>query len=207
MKTIKIGNRLIGEKQPCFIIAEAGINHDGDVQKAFQLIDAAAESHADAIKFQTHFAEKEMVKSGITAAYVGEPIFDLIKRMELSKEDHIKLKKYAEKKGLVFLSTPFSREAADLLDDIGVPAFKIGSGELTNLPLVEHIARKRKPLIVSTGMSTLSEIRTTVRLLKKLKANFALMQCTSTYPTKETKLETEMRRCWRSFFYSQKARH
>ena len=117
---IKIGEKLIGENQPCFIIAEAGINHNGNIEKAMLLIQKAAEAGADAIKFQTHLPEKEMLKDGFTAEYVKSSLFDLLKKVELSKKDHINLKKYAEKKGILFLSTPFSREAADLLEKIGV---------------------------------------------------------------------------------------
>jgi len=164
-------------------VAEAGINHNGDFEKAKQLIDAAAECGADAVKFQTHLAEKEMVKSEITADYVGEPIFDLIKRVELNKADHKNLINHAKERGILFLSTPFSREAVDLLEELGVLAFKVGSGEMTNLPLVEYIADKGKPMIVSTGMSTIAEIKETVNLLKRKKAEFALLHCTSTYPT------------------------
>lgn len=180
---IKIGSRIVGDGQPVFIVAEAGINHNGDLNKAKQLIAAAAECGADAVKFQTHLAEKEMLKSQITADYVGEPIFDLIKRMELDKAGHIELMDYARERGIIFFSTPFSKEAADLLEEIKVPVFKIGSGEITNLPLVEYIANKGKPMIVSTGMSTLAEIKKTVDLLKRKKAKFVLLHCTSTYPT------------------------
>lgn len=183
MKTIKIGGKVVGNGRPIFIVAEAGINHNGDIEKAKQLIAAAAECGADAVKFQTHLATKEMVKSNITADYVGEPVFDLIKRVELSKADHLKLMDYARKKNIIFFSTSFSREAADLLEEIKVPVFKIGSGEMTNLPLVEYIANKDKPMIVSTGMSNLVEVKQTVDLLKRKKVKFALLHCTSTYPT------------------------
>ncbi|MBI2846550.1 MAG: N-acetylneuraminate synthase family protein, partial [Chloroflexi bacterium] len=181
---IKIGSSAIGDGHPCFIVAEAGINHNGEFEKAKMLVDAAAEGGADAIKFQTHLTEKEMLPDAPTAGYVGESLFTLLKRLELSREEHVELKKYAEKKGLIFLSTPFSKEAADLLEELEVEAYKTGSGELTNLPLLEHIARKRKPMLVSTGMSTLEEIGESVDLLKKLKTRFVLMHCTSSYPTK-----------------------
>src|SRR5262249_1559591 len=148
-----------------------------------ELVDAAAASGADAIKFQTHFPEHEMLRGGATAAYVGESLFDLLTRTALTREAHVELKDLAAKKGIVFLSTPFSREAVDFLDTIGVPAFKPGSGELTNVPLQRHIARKRKPMIVSTGMSTPDEIDRTVRAVRDEGASFALMHCTSTYPT------------------------
>ena len=180
---LKIGTREIGAGRPCFVIAEAGINHNGDVVLASELVDAAAQAGADAIKFQTHFPEHEMLRGGATAAYVGESLFDLLTRTALSRDAHATLKELAAKKGIIFLSTPFSKEAADFLETLGVPAFKTGSGELTNIPLQRHIARKGKPMIVSTGMSTPVEIDATVRALDEERATFALMHCTSTYPT------------------------
>jgi sialic acid synthase SpsE len=165
------------------VIAEAGINHNGDVQLAADLVRSAAAAGADAIKFQTHFPEHEMLRGGATAAYVGESLFDLLTRTALSRDAHVTLRDLAKDNGIVFLSTPFSREAADFLDSIGVPAFKTGSGELTNLPLQRHIAAKGKPMIVSTGMSTAEEIAAAVAVIRDAGAPFALMHCTSTYPT------------------------
>src|SRR5438067_3924989 len=163
---ITIAAREIGGGRPCFVIAEAGINHNGDVRIAMELVDAAAAAGADAIKFQTHFPEHEMLRGGATAAYVGESLFDLLTRTALSREAHFELRDRAQQRGIVFLSTPFSREAADFLETVGVPAFKTGSGELTNLPLQRHIARKGKPMIVSTRMSTPAEIDRTVQALR-----------------------------------------
>ncbi|PYR41838.1 MAG: hypothetical protein DMF93_07485 [Acidobacteria bacterium] len=180
---ITIGERTIGPGQPCFVIAEAGINHNGDVRIASDLVHAAAEAGADAIKFQTHLPEHEMLRGGATAAYVGESLFDLLTRTALSREAHVELRDLAARKGLLFLSTPFSREAADFLETLGVPAFKTGSGELTNVPLQRHIARKGKPMIISTGMSTPEEIDRTVQAVREIGTPFALMHCTSTYPT------------------------
>src|SRR5262250_2433863 len=160
--TLRIADREIGPGRPCFVIAEAGINHNGDVTIAAELVDAAAEAGADAIKFQTHFPEHEMLRDGATAAYVGESLFDLLTRTALSRDAHAVLRDRARAKGILFLSTPFSREAADFLETVGVPAFKTGSGELTHLPMQEHIAKKGKPMIVSTGMSTPEEIDRTV---------------------------------------------
>jgi sialic acid synthase SpsE len=174
---------MIGPGRPCFIIAEAGINHNGETALAAELVDAAADAGADAIKFQTHFPEHEMLRGGATAAYVGESLFDLLTRTALSRDAHVVLRDRAARKGIVFLSTPFSREAADFLEAIGVPAFKTGSGELTNLPLQRHIARKGKPMIISTGMSTPDEIERTVGVVRAEGTPFALMHCTSTYPT------------------------
>jgi sialic acid synthase SpsE len=180
---IRIGQREVGDGRPCFIVAEAGINHNGETALAAELVDAAAEAGADAIKFQTHFPEHEMLRDGATASYVGESLFDLLTRTALSKEAHVELRDRAQKKGIQFLSTPFSREAADFLETIGVPAFKTGSGELTHLPMQQHIARKGKPMIISTGMSTPEEIDRTVQAVRAAGAPFALMHCTSTYPT------------------------
>jgi sialic acid synthase SpsE len=182
-RSITIAGREIGAGRPCFVIAEAGINHNGDVKIAAELVEAAAAAGADAIKFQTHLPEHEMLKGGATAAYVGESLFDLLTRTALSPEGHVQMRDLAKKKGILFMSTPFSREAADYLEGIGVPAFKTGSGELTHIPLQRHIARKGKPMIVSTGMSTPEEIDATVKALQEERASFALMHCTSTYPT------------------------
>ena len=183
MSSLRIGERSIGSGHPCLVIAEAGINHNGDARLAAELVDAAAEAGADAIKFQTHFPEHEMLRDGRTAAYVGESLFDLLSRTALTREAHVELRDRARTKGLIFLSTPFSREAADFLETIGVPAFKTGSGELTHLPLQQHIARKGRPMIISTGMSTPDEIERAVRTVREAGAPFALMHCTSTYPT------------------------
>jgi sialic acid synthase SpsE len=180
---LTIGDRQVGRGRPCFIIAEAGINHNGDVKIAAELVEAAAEAGADAIKFQTHLPEHEMLRDGATASYVGESLFDLLTRTALSPEAHYTLRDLAARKGIVFLSTPFSREAADFLETLDLPVFKTGSGELTNLPLQRHIARKGKPMIISTGMSTPQEIDDTVSAVKAVGATFALMHCTSTYPT------------------------
>jgi len=181
--TIAIGAREVGPGQPCLIIAEAGINHNGDVALARDLVDAAAEAGADVIKFQTHFPEHEMLRGGATAAYVGESLFDLLTRTALPRDAHFELQDRARQKGIIFLSTPFSREAADFLETVGVPAFKTGSGELSNVPLQQHIARKRRPMIISTGMSTLDEIEKTVDAVRAIGTPFSLMHCTSTYPT------------------------
>jgi N-acetylneuraminate synthase len=180
---ITIAGRQIGDGQPCFVIAEAGINHNGDTALAAKLVDAAAAAGADAIKFQTHFPEHEMLRGGATAAYVGESLFDLLTRTALSRDAHFELRNRARDKGILFLSTPFSREAADFLETVGVPAYKTGSGELTHLPLQRHIARKGRPMIVSTGMSTPEEIERTVQTIRAEGTPFALMHCTSTYPT------------------------
>jgi sialic acid synthase SpsE len=180
---LNIENRLIGTGEPIFIIAEAGINHDGNIARAHELIESAAKAGADCIKFHTHLASDEMLNVDDTASYLNESQYQLIKRVELSFENHIELKEHAEKNNMIFLSTPFSREAVDLLEHVNVQAYKVGSGELTNLPLLEHIIARKKPLIVSTGMSSFQEVASTVDFLKDNNASFALMQCNSRYPT------------------------
>lgn len=182
-RSFQIGSyRLPPEAEP-LVIAEAGINHNGDLQKARDLVTAAAEAGAHIVKFQTHLPDAEMLKDGFSAGYIGESFYDLLSRCVIDEAGHRELKRLASEKGIVFLSTPFSREAADLLERLGVPAFKTGSGELTNLPLLKHIAIKGKPMLISTGMSTLEEIARTVDILKPLNPHLILMHCTSTYPT------------------------
>lgn len=182
MNCIKIENKEIGEGRPTFIIAEGGINHNGDVDIAKKMVAEAAKSGADVIKFQTHLPECEMLPDAETADYVGESLFDLLKNVELSKDDHVVLKDYASSKGIIFLSTPFCIEAVDMLEDLGVVAYKVGSGELTNWPLLKYIAKTGKPMIISTGMSTLKEIKESIDYINRYNHQLAVLQCTSTYP-------------------------
>lgn len=182
MSIIKIDNKEIGAGRPTFIIAEGGINHNGDVDIAKEMIAEAAKSGADAIKFQTHLPECEMLPDAETADYVGESLFDLLKKVELSKDDHVALRDYASSKGIIFLSTPFCIEAVDMLEDLDVVAYKVGSGELTNWPLLKYIAKTGKPMIISTGMSTLEEIKESIEFIKGNNDQLAVLQCTSTYP-------------------------
>ena len=184
MDEVRVGSKTIGPGEKVFIIAEAGINHDGDIARAHELVNAAADAGADAIKFQTHLADAEMLDVSDTAVYLNESLFALIRRMELTFDQHVALKQAAERRGLIFLSTPFSREAVDLLEKVGVSAYKVGSGELTNLPLMDHIARTGKPMLISTGMSDLGEVETTVKFLKTRRAPLAVFQCTTQYPAK-----------------------
>lgn len=183
MNSVEIAGRPVGEGRPVFVIAEAGINHNGDLQKARDLVVAAAEAGADCIKFQTHLPDHEMLRDGESAGYVGESLYDLLARCALTVDDHVALMRLAAGKGILFLSTPFSREAADLLETLDVAAYKTGSGELTNLPLQRHIARKGKPMIISTGMSTLDEVQETLSAVRRIHAKVILTHCTSTYPT------------------------
>lgn len=186
---MRIGTRRVGIGQPCFIIAEAGVNHNGSIELAKKLIDAAAAANVDAVKFQTFTAEKLVTKEAPQAEYqvsntgVKESQYDMLKRLELSEEAHGELKRYAEEKGLIFLSTPFDEDAIDFLDTLGVPAFKAGSGELNNLPYFAKMVKKKKPIIFSVGMASLDDVHETVRFLRgKGQTDFVMLHCTSNYP-------------------------
>jgi len=181
--TIKIGNRLIGEKYPPFVVVEIGINHEGDFQKAKKMVESAHKQGAECVKFQCHVINDEMIKNDVVPANAKESIWKIMKRCALTEEEDIKLKEYVEKLGMIYLSTPFSRAAADRLERMGVIAYKIGSGECNNYPLVEYIASFGKPVILSTGMNDLKSISKSVDILEKAKIDYALMHCTSLYPT------------------------
>jgi len=182
--SIKINNREIGPDFPPLVIAEVGINHEGDFNKAISLIDAASSVGAEVIKFQTHITDKEMIKTDMKPGDISdERLWDIIKRCELSEEEEIKIKKYCEKKNIIYISTPFSREASDRLEKMGVPAFKIGSGECNNLPLINHIAAKNKPIILSTGMNNIESIARTIKIIESHKCPLVILHCTSMYPT------------------------
>ncbi len=183
MSEFSIGSRKVGRDHAPLVLAEVGINHEGDVNKALQLVDAAAAAGAEVVKFQCHITEKEMIPTDMTPGEISsEKLWDIIKRCELTADEERRVQKYCEDKGVMYLSTPFSREAADRLNEMGVPAFKIGSGECNNLPLLDHIARFGKPMILSTGMNDLASIRRSVEVMKG-RVSFALMHCTSMYPT------------------------
>jgi len=168
------------------VIAEAGINHNGDMQKAKKLINAAAKSGADIIKFQTHMPKHQMLRQTKGASYVKQDIYELLQSVELTYEEHMKLKSYAESKNLVFMSTGFCKEAIDLLEEIGVPAYKVGSGELNNLPLLRYIASKNKPVILSTGMSSKRDITMAVKCFDK--KQLIILHCVSLYPPRYDQL-------------------
>ncbi len=183
MNEIIINGRRIGHDHPPIVIAEIGINHGGDYDKAIKMINDAASVGCECVKFQTHIIEDEMVPNNIIPGNAKESIWNIINRCALSAEEEAKLKEYTESKGMIFLSTPFSRAAAIQLEKLGVTAYKIGSGECNNCPLIEHIALYGKPVILSTGMNNLMSISKSVTILRKHKVTFALLHCTSIYPT------------------------
>jgi len=187
MDTVKIGPYSVGKGAPPLVIAEAGINHNGHLDVALEMIKVAKEAGADIVKFQTHIADAEMLPdkgvAGEAGSHVTHSLYEIMTACNLSFEAHKTLQAEAERQGILFLSTPFSIEAADLLESVGVPAYKIGSGEVTNLPFLNYIAEKGKPVIVSTGTANWKEIRIAVETIKSKVPGLILMQCTSNYPT------------------------
>lgn len=181
----KIGNRKIGPEYDPFIIPEIGINHEGSIELAKRMIDAAAAAGAECVKFQVHVIEDEMVPEAkkVIPGNAKESIWDIMKRCRLTRSEHIELKKYCKRLGLIHFCTPFSKAAADILMEIGVDVIKIGSGECNNYPLVRHIASFGKPIILSTGMNDIESIKKSVRILENTGVPYALLHCTSIYPT------------------------
>jgi N,N'-diacetyllegionaminate synthase len=187
--SIRIGDRMIGPQESVFVIAEAGVNHNGDLDLARQLIDAAVQAGADAIKFQTFSAETLVTAAAPKADYQRqttneeESQLEMLRRLELPRPVHRELQLYCHQRGIMFLSTPFDESAVDFLDQLGVPAFKISSGDITNIPLLEHIARKGKPILLSTGMSDMNEVRKAVQMVRDAgHEELVLLQCVSNYP-------------------------
>ena len=188
---ITIANSPIGPNYPVFVIAEAGVNHNGDLNLAKQLIDVAVEAGADAVKFQTFNAKLLATSTAPKAAYQIETTgtqnsqLDMLRQLELSKSSHLYLKKYCDEKGITFLSTPFDEASADFLEKLEVPAYKVSSGDLTNLPLIEHLSRKGKPVILSTGMATMEEVDEALRVVAEAGCEeLAILQCVTNYPAK-----------------------
>lgn len=182
---MQIKNRQIGPEYPPLVIAEIGINHGGNLNVAKNMVSLAAKAGAECVKHQTHFVEDEMTEEAksIFPPNADVSIWEVMERCALSAEDEIALKAHAESLGLIYLSTPFSRKAADFLAEIDVPAFKIGSGEADNLPLIRHIARFGKPVIMSTGMQSIESIARSVQILRECNVPFALLECTNLYPS------------------------
>ncbi|MBN1762916.1 MAG: N-acetylneuraminate synthase [Methanomicrobia archaeon] len=172
-----------------FIIAEAGVNHNGSLQLAKKLVDAAKDAGADAVKFQTFRADNLVTQSAKKAEYQeknaseGESQYEMLKKLELTKDEFSTLFDYTKNKGMIFLSSPFDKASVDLLDSLGVNAFKIASGEITNIPLLCYVATKGKPIILSTGMSMLDEVEAAVNILRNVGAHeIVLLHCVSNYP-------------------------
>jgi N-acetylneuraminate synthase len=186
---VVIGGHVVGNGHPCFIIAEAGVNHNGDLGLALQLVDAAITAGADAVKFQTWITSKLVVDHAPLAEYQAKSSlgnssqFGLLEALELSFDEFRDIKAYADKRGILFLSTPDEEESADFLQTLGVVAYKVGSAEITTLPYLRHIARKRRPIILSTGMATHAEVAAAVAAVRATgNDSIALLHCVSAYP-------------------------
>ncbi|MFN3936916.1 MAG: N-acetylneuraminate synthase family protein [Gemmobacter sp.] len=182
---MKIAHREISPEAPPLVIAEIGINHGGDLSVAKEMVRLAALSGCECVKHQTHVLEDEMTEEAkaIFPPNADVSIWEVMERCALSRDEEAELKSYAEGLGLIWISTPFSRAAADFLHALDVPAFKIGSGEADNLPLIRHIARMGRPVILSTGMQTIETVRPAVAILDAAGIDYALLQCTNLYPS------------------------
>jgi sialic acid synthase SpsE len=181
--SFQIGDRNIGPDYPPLVIAEIGINHEGVFAKAIQMVDDAHAAGAECVKFQSHVIEDEMIPNDVIPGNADESIWDIMSRCALTEDEEARLKEYVEAKGMIFLSTPFSRAAAVRLEKLGVWGYKIGSGECNNYPLIRHIASYGKPVILSTGMNSIETVTPAVEILRQAGVPFALMHCTSMYPT------------------------
>lgn len=189
--TIKIGQKVIGHNQPCYIIAEAGVNHGGDISMAKQLVDIAAEAGADAVKFQAFRTEALIIDSVEKAPYQQnttskeESQSDMLRKLELQHQQYIELMSYCKDKGIQFLITPFDEKSLEELESIGVEAYKIASTDTTNIPFLRKVAQTGKPVILSTGMCYLPEVDMAVDQFKGVNPNLILLQCTANYPIKD----------------------
>lgn len=183
--SFKIGKRLIGDKHEPIIIAEIGINHNGSLDLAISIAESAIKSGAEIIKHQTHIIEDEMIPYAkkIKPGNSNKSIYEIISKCALSENDEKKLMKHIKSLNRIFISTPFSRAAANRLQEFDIPAFKIGSGECNNYPLIKHIAKFKKPIILSTGMNSIRQIKEAVKILRENKIKYALLHCTNIYPT------------------------
>ena len=182
---MRLADREISSRNPPLVIAEIGINHGGDLAVAMDMVRLAATAGCECVKHQTHFVDDEMTEEArsIFPPNADESIWDVMERCALGRDDEVRLKAYAESLGLIYISTPFSRAAADFLNDLDVPAFKIGSGEADNLPLIRHVAGFGKPVIMSTGMQTIESLHESVGLLEAAGIEYALLECTNLYPS------------------------
>lgn len=188
MPVMQIGSRKIGSQFPPLVIAEIGINHEGSFEKAIRMVDDAKAAGCECVKFQSHVVDDEMIPNDVVPRNATESIWDIMVRCSMSEEEELKLKKYVEGQGLLYMCTPFSRAAAVRLERFGVSSYKIGSGECNNYPLIRHIASCGKPIILSTGMNDLASIRPAVDIIRQAGVPYCLMHCTSMYPTPYSKV-------------------
>lgn len=203
---VPIHHKYIGENEKTFIIAEAGVNHNGDMNLAKQMIDAAAESGVDAIKFQTFKTEKLILKDIEKAPYQkvttnsAETQYEMLKRLEVTREQTIALMEYCKKKDILFLSTPFEKTSLDELDELGVSAFKVAATDLTNIQFLKQVAKKGKPIILSAGMCYLEEVRKALEAIYPFNKDVILLQCTANYPIRDAEANINVIRTFKETF-------
>ena len=203
---IKIGPKTISDYAKTFIIAEAGVNHNGDMTLAKKMIDVAVEAGVDAVKFQTFKVDHLILKNIQKAPYQkittdrGESQYEMLKRLETGKEDTIELMEYCRKKRIIFLSTPFEKESLDELDELGVTAFKIAATDLTNIQFLRQVAEKGQPIILSAGMCYLEEVRRAIETLYPINKNVILLQCTANYPIQDAEANINVIRTFKETF-------
>ena len=190
IKKINLGPKMVGLDEPIFLIAEVGVNHNGEISIAKKLIDVAIKANVDAIKFQSYITENLILKDILKVDYQKESLedegtfYEMVKKFEFNKEDFINIEKYCMKKKIIFISTPFDEETVDWLEDLKVPCYKVSSGDLTNLPLLKKICEKNKPILLSTGMATLEEVKNSIDFIPSNGIeDLILFQCTTNYPT------------------------
>lgn len=203
--TVKIGDRLVGEGHPVFFIAEAGVNHNGNVELAKKLVHLAAEARADSVKFQKRTVSDILIAEYLRQPYtvatsLGATYGEHRQKLELSDEDYRALRATCDQEGIVFLASAWDQKSADFLETLGVGAYKTASADLTNLPLMEHIARKGKPMLISTGMADMPEVAEAVEVVRKHNDQIVLMQCTSTYPADNDQLNLRVMETYRRTF-------
>ena len=205
-KKIKLGSKEISDDSPVFIIAEAGVNHGGDIELAKDLIDAAVEANADAVKFQAFRTENLILSDVRKAPYQqkttgsSESQFEMLKKLEVTKEQNIELIDYAKQKNIIFLSTPFDEVSLEELSEISLDAFKVASTDTTNIPFLIKMAKKGKPMFLSTGMSWLSEVRMALEAIYPYNKDVVLMQCTANYPIEDKEANLAVINTYRESF-------
>jgi len=205
-KSIRIGSSEISEDSSVFVIAEAGVNHNGNMDLARQLIDAAVNSGADAVKFQSFSTDNLILKGVEKAPYqieattVGRSQFDLLKNLEITKEQTKQLKNYCQSNGIVFLTTPFDEHSLHELDELGLPAYKIASTDITNLPFLKKVAQKQKPIILSTGMAYLSEVTMALNEICRFNKDVIILQCIANYPIKDDEVNLNVIKTYKEQF-------
>ncbi len=205
-QSVNIGKKEISNLSQPFVIAEAGVNHNGDTDLAKEMIDAAREAGADAVKFQTFQTDRLILRDIEKAPYQKkttdskESQYEMLKRLELSKEQTAELMDECRKKGIIFLSTPFEKQSLDELDSLGVPAFKVAATDLTNIQFLEQIAQKKKPILLSAGMCYLEEVRRALYAIAPINPDVVLLQCTANYPILDTEANIKVIQTFREEF-------